>query len=120
MLQDVINLQNDAVNKMLDLVGDKEEIVFKSPTGSGKTYMMASFMNKLLTEDDDVVFFVSSLSKGDLSKQNYQKFISYQRFTKLKPYLISSETAGEDSLFIPLEYNVYVLPVSFSSVTFHI
>ena len=110
MLQDVINLQNDAVNKMLDLVGDKEEIVFKSPTGSGKTYMMASFMNKLLTEDDDVVFFVSSLSKGDLSKQNYQKFISYQRFTKLKPYLISSETAGEDSLFIPLEYNVYVLP----------
>lgn len=115
MLADVIQLQNNAVNKLMNLVEKKEkrEYSFRAPTGSGKTYMMADFMNRMLEEHDNVVFIVSSLSKSDLAKQNYEKFLEYsenKEFKKLLPHLISSETSGEESLFIPAEYNVYLLP----------
>lgn len=110
MLPEVTDLQNEAVSKMVSLIPQKDEITFKAPTGSGKTYMMADFMERVLTEDDNVIFIVSSLSKGRLAKQNYEKFDSYRDFSHIKPYLINSETSGENSLFIPTDYNVYVLP----------
>ena len=113
MLSEVIELQNTAVSDLVDKVGYMDTITFKAPTGSGKTYMMADLMNRVLEEDDNVVFLVSSLSKGDLAKQNYEKFVEYSdnhNFENLKPYLITSETSGENRLHIPTDYNVYVLP----------
>ena len=113
MLQEVIELQNNAVDSLIKEVLQKDEITFKSPTGSGKTYMMADFMNRVLAENTNVVFLVSSLSKGNLAEQNYNKFVEYSQngfFDKLDPYLISSEIDEEERLFIPLDYNVYILP----------
>ena len=113
MLSEVIDLQNTAVSDLVDKVGYMDKITFKAPTGSGKTYMMADLMNRVLEEDDNVIFLVSSLSKGDLAKQNYEKFVEYadnHSFDNLKPYLITSETSGENRLHIPTDYNVYVLP----------
>ena len=112
MLQEVIDLQDAAVTNLVLKTNQQDEITFKAPTGSGKTHMMADFMNRIL-EKNDIVFLVSSLSKGDLAKQNFNKFVEYSdnnEFPNIEPYLISSETSGENRLHIPTSYNVYVLP----------
>lgn len=113
MLQEVKDLQNRAVLELLDTFTKKRETTFKAPTGSGKTYMMADFMNNVLSEDKDVIFLVSSLSKSDLAEQNYEKFCEYSDngyFSNLKPFLINSETSIEGSIYIPTEFNTYILP----------
>lgn len=113
MLQEVIELHESAVSSLLGKIGRKDNVTFKSPTGSGKTYMMADLMNRILSERDDIVFIVSTLSKGNLGQQNYEKFKEYQlhgEFPMLKPYIISTSLSSEESLFIPTDYNVYILP----------
>lgn len=115
MLEEVKYIQDKAINEMLTCVFEEQidNITFKAPTGSGKTFMMARFMDKFLAQDHNVIFVVSSLSKCKLAQQNYTKFIEYREhgFVKnLNTYLINSETSGENSLFIPTDYNVYVLP----------
>lgn len=113
MLQEVIELQNSAVTDLVSKVLSQRETTFRAPTGSGKTYMMSDLMNRILEKEKDVVFLVSTLSKGGLAEQNYDKFLEYSSkgdFTNLHPYLINTMVAGEERLFIPEEYNVYVLP----------
>ena len=113
MLKEAVELQQSAVGKLVELIDNKEELTFRAPTGSGKTYMMADFMNRILADNDNVIFLVSTLSKGNLAQQNFDKFQEYRdkgRFKNLNPYLISSEISGEETLFIPTDYNVYVLP----------
>lgn len=114
MLQEIIDLQQHAVSQLVaELKTSKNEITFRAPTGSGKTYMMADFMNRILAEYPNIVFLVSSLSKGDLTQQNYEKFVEYKEknnFPNLNPYLINSNIAGEERLYIPTEHNVYLLP----------
>ena len=113
MLKEAIELQQNAVSRLVELIEKRDELTFRAPTGSGKTYMMADFMNRVLEENDDVVFLVSTLSKGNLAQQNFDKFQEYRekgRFNHLNPYLISSEISGEEALFVPIDYNVYVLP----------
>ncbi len=115
MLPEMIELQQAAVAKLKALV-DKNEldvITFRAPTGSGKTFMMADFMNQILSERSDTVFLVSSLSKSDLAEQNYNNFCQYiyeGLFVNLKPRLISSESGTEERIVIPTDYNVYLLP----------
>ena len=113
MLQEIIDLQQFAVEQLVSELKKKNEITFKAPTGSGKTFMMADFMNRVITEWDNIIFLVSSLSKGDLARQNYEKFVEYKekgKFENLSPYLINSNIAGEERLYIPTEHNVYLLP----------
>ena len=113
MLQEIIQLHDEAVTALVDKISKKAVITFKSPTGSGKTHMMADFMDRILGEKSDVVFLVSSLSKSELAKQDYDKFCEYKEhgeFSHLHPYLISSEVSGEEGVFVPIDYNVYVLP----------
>lgn len=114
MLQEAIDLQNCAVSELFSKAhGEKKELTFRAPTGSGKTHMMADFMNRLLAEQKDIIFLVSTLSKGNLAKQNYDSFHKCSldgTFPEIKPYLINTEISGEEELFIPTDYNVYVLP----------
>jgi len=113
MLQEIIDLQKHAVERLVAELNKKNEITFKAPTGSGKTYMMADFMSRVLTEYPTIIFLVSSLSKGGLARQNYEKFVEYKEksnFPNLNPYLINSDIAGEERLYIPTEHNVYLLP----------
>lgn len=113
MLKEIIDLQQKAVSKLEEQIKQKDNITFKAPTGSGKTYMMAAFMNRILADNKDIVFLVSSLSKGSLANQNYDKFLQYSNngnFLNIKPYLINTEITGEENLFIPTDYNVYILP----------
>lgn len=112
--QEVRELQNKAVNAMLDKMSLVcNEFTFKAPTGSGKTFMMAKFMDEYLAKNHNAVFVVSSLSKAKLAEQNYNKFQEYEAkgFVKnLNPFLINSEDSGENALYIPTDCNVYVLP----------
>ena len=113
MLAEAIELQEKAVSQLYEKLNIKDELTFRAPTGSGKTHMMADLMDRVLEKETDVVFLVSSLSKGDLARQNYEKFCQYSadgEFSHIKPYLISSEIAGEERLFIPTAFNVYLLP----------
>jgi len=113
MLKEAIDLQTNAVNKILEVMKLKKEITFKAPTGSGKTYMMASFMDETLASNKDVVFLVSTLSKGNLAEQNYNKFLEYSSngdFSNLNSYLINTDISGEEGVHIPVDYNVYLLP----------
>ena len=113
MLKEAIDLQQNAVNQLVEQIKRKDEITFKAPTGSGKTYMMADFMNQIISENPDVIFLVSTLSKGNLAEQNYSKFLQYSNngyFPNINPYLINTEITGEEALYIPTDYNVYLLP----------
>ena len=114
MLQEAKDLQNSAVTKLVNVLAEeKKEFTFKAPTGSGKTYMMADFMNRIIAENEDIVFIVSTLSKSNLAEQNYKSFKDLTEkgtFSNLNPYLINSDSSGEASIFIPTDYNVYVLP----------
>ena len=113
MLQAVRNLQNQAISNLIKKLSDRRELTFRAPTGSGKTYMMSDLMNRILGERSDIVFLVSTLSKGGLAEQNYTKFLEYSikgDFKNLRPYLINTQITSEERLFIPLEYNVYILP----------
>lgn len=47
----VVDLKREA-NRLLDADGDKV-LIFKSPTGSGKTLMMAEFLKRLIDSRDD-------------------------------------------------------------------
>lgn len=114
MLQEAKDLQKSAVSKLVQVLANgKKEITFKAPTGSGKTYMMADFMNRVISSNPNVVFIVSTLSKSNLAQQNYesfQKLTENGTFTNINPFLINSDSSGEGSLYIPTDYNVYVLP----------
>lgn len=114
MLQEAKDLQKSAVSKLVQLLATgKKEITFKAPTGSGKTYMMADFMNRVLAANQNAVFIVSTLSKSNLAQQNYesfQKLAENSTFANINPFLINSDSSGEGSLYIPTDYNVYILP----------
>ncbi|MCQ2595922.1 MAG: DEAD/DEAH box helicase family protein [Treponemataceae bacterium] len=114
MLQEAKDLQKSAVSKLVQILATgKKEITFKAPTGSGKTYMMTDFMNRVLAANQNAVFIVSTLSKSNLAQQNYesfQKLAENGTFANLNPFLINSDSSGEGSLYIPTDYNVYVLP----------
>ena len=114
MLQEAKDLQNSAVTKLVNVLSDsKKEFTFKAPTGSGKTYMMSDFMNRILAVNENIIFIVSTLSKSNLAEQNYISFKELSdnnTFPNLKPFLINSDSSGEGSLYIPTDCNVYVLP----------
>ena len=114
MLREAKELQQRKVAELfVKAHGAKTTITFRAPTGSGKTWMMADFMNRLIDEQRDVVFLVSSLSKGNLAKQNYDSFIKNTQngnFPLLKPYLINTEVSSEEDVYIPTNYNIYILP----------
>lgn len=113
MLQEAIDLQARAVDEIVQLLPQKDIITFKAPTGAGKTHMMADVMNQVLSEDDDVVFLVSALSKGNLAKQNYDSFRKYvddSSFPYIEPFIIATDKTPEEGIHIPEDRNVYVLP----------
>jgi len=113
MLQEIKDLQNNAVSQLYKVVEKQEIVSFRAPTGSGKTFMMADYMNRVLSNNPNIIFLVSTLSKGGLAEQNYHSFIMNKNnglFPYLHPYLINTETSTEENLFIPTNENVYILP----------
>ena len=114
MLKEARELQEKAVNRLISLIAikDKKEFTFKAPTGSGKTYMMAMLCDEILSKNKNVIFLISSLSKGGLASQNYNKFKEYTDkglFHSITPYLINTDVSSEEKIKIDRYHNVYFL-----------
>ena len=78
------NYQNDAVKKLLrqskELFrerGDGKKLVFKSPTGSGKTMMMAEFLKQLSDDRDLPAFSYIWTAPRKLHTQSKTKLTKY-------------------------------------------
>lgn len=84
MLYNLKKYQRDAVDEIKEYFNfnfDKKgkTIVFKSPTGSGKTLMISSVIEEEVAEqeDDNFCFVWASIGKGELQKQSYSSVKSY-------------------------------------------
>ena len=84
MLYDLKTYQRDAVDEikeLFDFYFNKKEktIVFKSPTGSGKTLMISSVIEEEVfeRENDNFCLVWASIGKGELQKQSYYSVKSY-------------------------------------------
>jgi len=60
--------------ELLESKKSKKTIVFQSPTGSGKTFMMSAFIEELIAscEDMDLCFLWISIGSGKLHEQSYR------------------------------------------------
>jgi len=76
----LFDFQDAAVMKLLDLTTDsrsKQTIVVKSPTGSGKTIILISFVDEYLNKvNANTAFIWLCPGKGDLEEQSRQKMRS--------------------------------------------
>ena len=61
-----------SVSELLSKDSDNKVCVFQSPTGSGKTVMVAKFIEEIIKElpETDLCFLWVSIGKGDLHKQS--------------------------------------------------
>lgn len=59
--------------------GGHKTIVFQSPTGSGKTYMVSLLINELITDNanQDLTFIWASIGKGELHAQSKKAVEKY-------------------------------------------
>ncbi|MFA5784239.1 MAG: DEAD/DEAH box helicase family protein [Phycisphaerae bacterium] len=102
-----LGFQREAVDKLvisfkkLWRTGNKSlPLVFKSPTGSGKTFMMASFINELNNQpdwDEDKAYIWITFS-DDLAMQSKRKFEVYFENT-LKNELLTVEDFNRGKLY---------------------
>lgn len=84
MLNEWKDYQRDAVDELkeyfeLYLKKTGKSITFKSPTGSGKTYMASLLIEELVSEhnDEQFCFIWASIGKGELQKQSYDSVGSH-------------------------------------------
>ena len=99
--------QNDTIEKLLATLtrlwkkdGSQLPLVFKSPTGSGKTFMMAHFirgLNKLPNWDMDKAFIWITFS-DDLAMQSKKKFEEYFENT-LENNLLTVNNINKGKMF---------------------
>jgi type III restriction enzyme len=61
-----------SIKKLLSKDGTKKVCVFQAPTGSGKTLMMAKFIEEIIKElpDEDLCFVWVTVGKGELHLQS--------------------------------------------------
>lgn len=73
----LVDFQTDAVNYLLDATtypGTKHKIILKSPTGSGKTVILLSYIDSFLENvDGDRIFIWLTPGKGNLEEQSEKK-----------------------------------------------
>lgn len=87
----LISRTKELLNEKLD----KRTIVFQSPTGSGKTFMMSQYIAQLIDEmkDQDLCFLWLSPGKGSLHEQSYKslkkEFVGFP-----VAYLLEEEFVG--------------------------
>lgn len=79
MIRDIelFDFQSDAKNYLLDKTTDSQsrhKIILKSPTGSGKTIILLSYIEDYLVNvDNEMIFVWLTPGKGELEKQSQEK-----------------------------------------------
>lgn len=85
MIYSLKEYQRDAVDELKGLFelyfrsSTRKEIVFKAPTGSGKTFMASSLMEELASENSNINFCImwACPGKGELHKQSFDNVKKY-------------------------------------------
>lgn len=101
MLKDLKEFQEKAVNllvtscsSMLDLPTRQNVCVLKSPTGSGKTFMTAAFIERLIKRrEDELCFIWVTIGKGELQIQSRNALTRYFNGSPVV-HLIEEEFSG--------------------------
>ena len=73
-------------------------IIFKSPTGSGKTIMMAEFLKRIISNNDDGNSLFVWVAPRDLHNQSKAKI---EKYLKNYPYRIVDKTSLTAEPFLP-------------------
>jgi len=97
------NFQIDAMAQLNDAMGKGErDVVLKSPTGSGKTIMLTTFMQDYMKANANTVFVWLTPGKGELQEQSRQKMATYCHgaSTKNLADVMSGGFAPGDAVFI--------------------
>lgn len=102
--KEINRTQDDYVDQLIQYMNDPatvalKEINFTSPTGTGKTNMMAKLMNRL----SDCYFIVTTLSKGQLKAQvqdSFRENCLYDNYTVYgsQDFKVNSILTGQDIL----------------------
>lgn len=98
--------QEECVNELLlDMSMKNKEVILKSPTASGKTIILADFIDKYLMVDNSIAFVWLSTGKGELEEQSKKKFEKYlpQRNTKDLDDVLQNGFSKEDIAFMNWE-----------------
>ncbi|WAM00615.1 DEAD/DEAH box helicase family protein [Mycoplasmopsis felis] len=122
--------QNSAVSKLVDftlnklITHKKESLYFKAPTGSGKTFMILNYIDKLIDlskyeNNLDLVFVIATLSSAELPKQMEESFLEYKYYinnTDLNIQRIESPSNTKKNTKVEKNYqffaeknNVYIM-----------
>lgn len=101
-IEELKRYQENAVDELvlktkllLTKVLDKKTIVFKAPTGSGKTFMMSQYIEQIIKEreNDDICFLWISIGKGKLHQQSFNSLKKiFSGFPEC--YLLEEEFSG--------------------------
>jgi superfamily II DNA or RNA helicase len=77
----IFNFQIDAVNASIDFLKNNSEFNLQSPTGSGKTYIIANIIDRYLENEilnnKPTTFLFIAPSIGKLDHQGYEKITNY-------------------------------------------
>ena len=101
MLKNLKEFQNKAVSEMVDtcsrmlkLKTRQNVCVLKAPTGSGKTFMTAAFIENLIqVNEDELCFIWVTIGKGELQIQSRNSLIRYFNGSPVV-HLIEEEFSG--------------------------
>ena len=99
--------QKEAIKKFKYIVNNNvsREIVFKSPTGSGKTITLINFIDQMSAELSNTIFVWLTPGKGELEEQSrikMDKFIYNAQTKNINDVLTCGFSAG-DTVFINWE-----------------
>jgi len=82
----IINLKNfqlETINDLLKYAEKPEkEVILQSPTGSGKTVILTSFINEFASRNCGYAFVWLSIGKGNLAEQSRDKMNKYFPLSK--------------------------------------
>ena len=72
----LFDFQENAFEQLRDFVTleDRTEVTFKSPTGSGKTVILSSLINRIFTDYQEYAFIWLTPGQGDLEEQSKSSF----------------------------------------------
>ena len=100
---DLKNFQIDAIVQLNDAMGKSgRDIVLKSPTGSGKTIILTTFMHDYMKANTNIVFVWLTPGKGELEEQSKTKMDKYCHgaSTKNLADVMTSGFSAGDAVFI--------------------
>ena len=106
---DLKNFQIDAIAQLNDAMGKSgHDIVLKSPTGSGKTIILTTFMHDYMKANPNIVFVWLTPGKGELQEQSKSKMDKYCHgaSTKNLADVMTSGFAAGDAVTVNVVYEV--------------